>query len=416
MIDFERRSRDHALDALRGMSAIAVLTLHALGVPGGSLIGLSAGFYNVLLEGGLAVFFVLSGYLISGPFVRALLDGTPMPSLGGYGLRRFMRIVPAYWVAFFVTAQVIASVRPALQDNLGWGNGHLQAGDWLVSAFFVQNALPSKAATGVLLVMWTLCVEILFYATVPLLAWLAARRMRRPTPMRLAVAVLALWAVAVLMEVLLPVVEGWQIGGNVLTWVWLQFMYLSVFCPGVLLAIARTRAAAQRWRAALGWFGSPRVRDFGPLVVLAFVAGAYIVRRGGLTDLGLAQVAEWRRQPMAIAAVIVVAMALTARGRWWALFARWAAPLGTISYGIYLYHWVVLRTLVDRHVYPLDVPGWAGLPAKIGLAIALTLPLAALSYWLVERPAMRWAARRSARDQGRAAAIAAVVPEAAPAR
>jgi peptidoglycan/LPS O-acetylase OafA/YrhL len=392
-----RHSRDHALDALRGLAALSILALHALGVPGGTITGTAAGFYNVLLEGGLAVFFVLSGYLISGPFVRALLDGTPMPTLRGYSLRRVTRIVPAYWLAFFVTAQVIATTRPGLPVSLGWGDGRLQAGDWLAAAFFVQNALPSAAATGVLLVMWTLCVEILFYATVPLLAVLAARRMRRATPMRLGVAVVALWAVCVLMEVLLPTFEGWQLGGNVGTWVWVQFMYLSVFCPGVLLAIARTDTARQRWRVALAWLGSRQVRDFGPLLVLAAALCAYLVRRGGLTDLGLAQVAEWRRQPAAIAAAVVVAMALTARGRSWALFARVVAPLGTISYGIYLYHWVVLRVLVDRHVYPLDVPGWAGLPAKVGLAIALTLPLAALSYWVVERPAMRWAAGGSIR-------------------
>jgi peptidoglycan/LPS O-acetylase OafA/YrhL len=198
------------------------------------------------------------------------------------------------------------------------------------------------------------------------------------------------------MEVLLTTFEGWRLGGNAGTWVWLQFMYLSVFCPGVLLAIARTQAAAQRWRRALDWLGSRQVRDFGPLLVLAAASCAYLVRRGGLTDLGLAQVAEWRRQPAAIAAAIVVAMALTARSRTWALFSRVVAPLGTISYGIYLYHWVVLRVLVDRHVYPLDVPGWTALPAKVGLAIALTLPLAALSYVAIERPAMRWAARRSA--------------------
>jgi peptidoglycan/LPS O-acetylase OafA/YrhL len=125
------------------------------------------------------------------------------------------------------------------------------------------------------------------------------------------------------------------------------------------------------------------------------VFGEYLLRHVSDQHLGPPLLDEWRRQPAALAATVLVALALTARGQAWRRWARLLAPLGTISYGIYLYHWVVLRQLVDRHVYPLDVPGWAGILAKIALALLLTLPLATLSWWLVERPAMRWAARRS---------------------
>ena len=90
-----RNSRDASLDAVRGLSAVAIATLHTVGVPGGGLGGFAAELYGVLLETGLAVFFVLSGYLIAAPFLRALLDGEPMPSLRSYAARRFARIVPA---------------------------------------------------------------------------------------------------------------------------------------------------------------------------------------------------------------------------------------------------------------------------------------------------------------------------------
>jgi peptidoglycan/LPS O-acetylase OafA/YrhL len=189
-------------------------------------------------------------------------------------------------------------------------------------------------------------------------------------------------------------------GGHPLRWAYLQLMYVGLFCPGVLLAVARTDAVQARWRTALHRLNSPRVRAFGPLLAVVAIFGAYMVRHAGDIEVRLTLVAEWRRQPAAIAAMVVMALALSARGPTWHVVARVLAPLGTISYGVYLYHWVVLRTLVDRHVFPLAVPGWAGLLAKVGLALALTLPLALLSYLLVERPAMRWAARRSARDHG----------------
>jgi peptidoglycan/LPS O-acetylase OafA/YrhL len=240
--------------------------------------------------------------------------------------------------------------------------------------------------------MWTLCVEILFYALVPLLAGLAARRSRRLSPGSVALAVLGIWALTAVMESQLGALHA--LGDGPARWTYLQFMYVGLFCPGVLLAVARTRAAGERWRRVLAWLGSPRVRDLGPLAAAVAILCAYLLRHAGDVAVGPTLVAEWRREPMAIAATVVVAMALTARGATWARWARVLAPLGTISYGIYLYHWVVLRQLVDRHVVPLNVPGWAAVLAKVGLALLLTLPLAALSYWLVERPAMRWAARR----------------------
>jgi peptidoglycan/LPS O-acetylase OafA/YrhL len=399
MTGAERTGRSASLDAVRGLAAVAVATLHTVGVTGGGLTGFAAEFYGVLLEAGLAVFFVLSGYLISLPFVRALVDGTPMPSLRDYGRRRFARIVPGYWVAFAVTALVIATVPPALAVDASYGNGHLQFGDWLAAAFFVQGAV-SDAANGVLLVMWTLCIEILFYALVPLLARLAGRHARTHSPVRVALTVLGIWGLCTLMQWQLGGFDSLHLGGHPLRWAYLQVMYVGLFCPGVLLAVARTDAAQARWRAALHRLNSPRVRAFGPLLAVVAIFGAYMVRHAGDIEVRLTLVAEWRRQPAAIAAMVVMALALSARGGTWHAVARVLAPLGTISYGVYLYHWVVLRTLVDRHVFPLAVPGWAGLLAKVGLALALTLPLAALSYLLVERPAMRWAARRSAGDHG----------------
>ena len=47
---------------------------------------------------GVYLFFVLSGYLISGPFLNALARGRRLPMLAGYAVRRAARILPAYWI------------------------------------------------------------------------------------------------------------------------------------------------------------------------------------------------------------------------------------------------------------------------------------------------------------------------------
>jgi peptidoglycan/LPS O-acetylase OafA/YrhL len=65
----------------------------------------------------------------------------------------------------------------------------------------------------------------------------------------------------------------------------------------------------------------------------------------------------------------------------------WLAPAGLISYGLYLWHWVVVTVLVDRGI---DAPGW---PLRTLLVLAITVPLATASWLLLERPLLRLTSR-----------------------
>jgi peptidoglycan/LPS O-acetylase OafA/YrhL len=56
------------------------------------------------------IFFVLSGFLLYGPFVRARLAGREAPDTEAYGWQRVMRIVPAYWVALLVVGLAGATI------------------------------------------------------------------------------------------------------------------------------------------------------------------------------------------------------------------------------------------------------------------------------------------------------------------
>ena len=124
------RARNHALDGLRGLAALGVLTLHVwmFTVQGAhgrdELVSLLTGELRL----GVVLFFVLSGYLLAGPWVASALDERPAPRLGRFAVKRAARIVPAYWVAMLGSFWLLA------------GTGH----DYEVSA----GQLPLFAAFG----------------------------------------------------------------------------------------------------------------------------------------------------------------------------------------------------------------------------------------------------------------------------
>src|SRR6478736_6725938 len=104
--------RNRQLEGLRAVAALLVLITHV----SLNAMGNDGPFGGLLarLDVGVAVFFVLSGYLLYRPFVRALLRDEPLPSVRRYFRHRFLRIVPLYWVV------VVASFlfAPALGNEL----------------------------------------------------------------------------------------------------------------------------------------------------------------------------------------------------------------------------------------------------------------------------------------------------------
>ena len=157
------RARNHALDGLRGLAALGVLTLHVwmFTVQGAhdrrELVSLLTGELRL----GVVLFFVLSGFLLAGPWVASALDERPAPRLARFALKRAARVAPAYWVAMLGSFWLLS------------GTGHdyeVSAGQLPLFAAFGQNyvgAVAGKLDPP----MWSLVVEVSFYAVAP------ARRM-----------------------------------------------------------------------------------------------------------------------------------------------------------------------------------------------------------------------------------------------
>ena len=95
-----------------------------------------------------------------------------------------------------------------------------------------------------------------------------------------------------------------------------------------------------------------------------------------------------RDLPAAIGFALVVAAVAGAPLRSRALVAAPVRALGTISYALYLWHYLAIMYLRARGAWPADMA------EALALTLTLTLPVAALSWFAIERPALRWARRR----------------------
>lgn len=143
------------LDSMRALAAIAVVGTHTsfwAGVYGYGVLGAA----TQRLEVGVAVFFVLSGFLLAYPYLSALRTGRPHDSFGRYLFKRGLRIMPVYWVTM-VAALVL------LPANRELGLGRWIANITLVDVFV--NPLLPRGFTQ----MWSLSTEATFYVVLPAL-------------------------------------------------------------------------------------------------------------------------------------------------------------------------------------------------------------------------------------------------------
>lgn len=356
-----RRSRMDALDGLRGLAAAGVVVLHVWMFDHGDEHTAAKDLTDRALGElrlGVVLFFVLSGFLLHRAWVRAALSGGPAPRLASYALRRLARVGPAYWVAMAGAYAMLSATGHPLLPSVA------QVG---LFAVFAQDYVGTTAA---LLdpPMWTLGVEVAFYALLPVLGLLVVRLgPRRGAQAGLCVALIAV-------GVACSTAAEHHAWPRTLTSTLLIF--IPCFAAGMAVAVlVHGRTLSRRKGAALVAAGCA-------LVVLDAVwhAGAYGPLRGELRDL-----------PAAVGFALVVAALAAAPLRARPLTCRPVRALGTVSYGLYLWHFPVIVWLRAQEHWPAD-----GLQAMARTGV-LTLALATASWWLVERPAIGWAASRSGR-------------------
>ncbi len=391
-IPADRGHRNPGLDGLRVLAAFAVLLTHVGGQTGFEFTGSPASWVVNRGDVGVPIFFALSGLLLYRPWARAALDGEPGPGVGSYLLKRALRILPAYWLVVIIA--LITLNRAHVGSASTWAQYLLLGQSY--------NPHPWWLASGArgLGQMWSLAVEVAFYAVLPLLAagldWLAwrgtssvARRARR---LLAGVGALGLASFAFSVLEYYPGSRLWlgQTLPRLLTW----------FAVGMAIAITAEWARAEPGDGPAGRFCAAIADSAGACWLIAALAFAIactpLAGPESLIPPSLWNIEIKLALYAVVAAALVAPVAFQPAGP--TLVSRvLGSPimsfLGRISYGIFLWQFVVIYgffAVVHVRGGPdglsLQWPAVAGILLVCGLA---SVALATASYYLIERPAQR---------------------------
>lgn len=379
-----RGERARSLDGLRGTAAALVVAYHVAYLSG----QLGADPWGAPLSRlgiGRAVLFALSGYLLYQRFARASLLRDARPPAVRFLWQRLVRVLPAYWVLLAATLVVLAP--RTLSDPL-----HV-----LAQVALLQTVLPGTYADVELPHIWSLSVEVAFYLVLPVVAALVGRwSSRAADPRGWLRRQLAACAVLAASGAVFVVLAHTVLAGTAFSpTIWLPY-HLPLFAAGMALAAVRVcRAhapqAAPTWLPALA--SSPIT--WVPLLGLGGWLATTALTGPRTT---LEATTPWQALALQVlytaGAALLVLVAADAGHRSLVtrlLGSRPLVALGQISYGVFLWHILVVELLLRS----LEIERFAGgfVPLLV-LTLGLTLVLAQLSWRYVERPAARW------RDRG----------------
>lgn len=373
-------------DGLRAIAATTIVVFHVAATSGATTEA-ARGRYLARLDVGVAVFFVVSGFLLYRPFATAHLGGRPATRWREFWWRRVLRIYPAYWVA--LTAAILAFHSTNLHGF----------GDYVRHYALVQIYQPHYGADGIVQT-WTLAVEVSFYATLPLYAGLLGRltaRVPRARALALELAgVVVLYAGGLTTRAALFAARGTGVPST--NWLPAQIDLFALGIGLAVLSVARDETfGADFVVAPLRWLGDRAIASW----VLAFVAFVTVSNIGlPITFATGTGAQEMARQVLygltALFLVVPAVFGTQDRGGVRRLLrSRPVVAVGVVSYGVFLWHFDYVKQLVDfgllRHVHELRFL------ALLLFTAVLTMATAALSWFVVERPALALKHRRPSR-------------------
>ncbi len=324
------------IQALRAVAAVLVVIYHAKVTSGGYI--------------GVDIFYVISGFLITGLLLREL-DGTGSLALKAFYLRRIKRLLPASFFVLFVTAIVAWTVYPTTLRH-GLGKDIAAAGAYVSNYLFALWQMDYQnlnATPPVVIHYWSLAVEEQFYLFWPFII-LALYRFgaRRAVFIGVAAITIASFLLSLFLTPREPIwsfyslpTRAWELGIGA----------LLLFIP------KRIRFSSNYGWAALALilYGTLTFTDKTP-----FPGTAALVPVIG-TAFAIASLNNWPRAMNRFGNLKIV---------------QW---LGEISYPLYLWHWPVL-------VIPSVAWGRSLVAHELLICVLLTALLADLTHRFIEDP------------------------------
>jgi peptidoglycan/LPS O-acetylase OafA/YrhL len=314
---------------MRGIGFLLVITAHIPSVP---LFGYLQGWAAVWL------FLIISGYLVTMLMMREEKSQGRV-AFGPFLIKRFFRIVPAYWVTILIYLAACRALPPLAEDY------EQIAGQWA----YLFGILPEYAnAEGysILTHAWTVGVEVKFYLLFPPVVFLMRNANCR-------------FAITAMVAALLIAIGSFR-----------AQTYLAILC-GVLLALVLERPRGYALVAML-----TRVPIALPL---ALVAALLVMLR--YTE---------QLTAVALVATYLVAYAILERSALLSILTlKPLAYLGQRSYGAYLLHFLAIR--IGYLLFP-DGTAMSGFLTAC-FCLAVTVPAAELMYQIIEAPSMSYGRR-----------------------
>jgi len=344
------------------------------------------------LDIGVTIFFLLSGFLLYRPLVAARVLGAPGIRIADYGRRRFLRIVPAYWLALTVLA-----VFPGLYGVF--------TGNWWVYYGLLQNypvyTLSGDCTSDIFRCgigpAWSLAIEVGFYAVLPFFALAMAALFRRLPRRRWLATELAVLAV---LAALSFVIQRAPIDSDLIQW--LHFSPLGrAWWFGLGMGLAAFSVWVQERGSeprALRWLGDRPLVPWGLALLAYAIAALFLFDPVPSLAANVVTAREYLGEYFlfGVIAALILVPAVFGDDRGGLPRRILAHPalawLGLISYGIFLWHFPILVALVRGGA--LDWWPAMRFPLLAATTLAITVVCAALSYYLVERPLMRLKYRR----------------------
>jgi peptidoglycan/LPS O-acetylase OafA/YrhL len=355
------------IQGLRALAIAPVVLFHANAalVPGGYV--------------GVDIFFVISGYLITGILLGEVHDGTF--SIAGFYARRVKRLFPALFL--MLGAALVAGLILLPPPELAMLGTATLAAIGFVANLFARGHADYFSETGAarpLLHLWSLGVEEQFYLLFPLFLWTVWRIRPRALPALL-----------------------WGVAACSLAW---AIVAQRIF-PNAGFYLPTTRAYELLAGAILASGAIPEIRGRVTRDLISVIGLAMIALAMASFDSSTA-IPGWKALIPVVGASLVIAAgetgpSLIGRVLSWPPFV----VLGSISYSLYLWHWPIL---VYQRWIDLGPPS----PLALAGAVALSVAIAWLSWRFVERPVLARHHRAPAELIAGAASILAMAALAVP--